>query len=78
MAVLAMITFRDLTFEVPRDFLSNIVDTMRKASRSDLVTGEQEPVIHNKCQGSEHQVRRSQDRRAARRNRTLNTVIRRE
>lgn len=28
MAVLAMITFRDLAFEVPRDFLSKIVDAI--------------------------------------------------
>jgi hypothetical protein len=78
MAVLPMITFRDLTFEIPRDFLSSIVGGISEASSSGQVAGGDEPAIHSKCQESGHQVQRLQDRHVARRNRTPSTVILRE
>lgn len=78
MAILAMITFCYLAFEIPRDFLSNITDTIREASRSDMVASEHEPAVHSKCQGLGHQVRISQDLRVARPNRTPSMVIRKE
>lgn len=78
MAVLAMITLRDLTFEDPCNFLSNIIGHNSEAYTFGLIASKHKPAIHSRCQGLGYQVRKSQDQHVGRQNRTPSTVIQRE